>query len=36
VLAATTTTDEPLRGDLEQRLCDFADLVAQALANADA
>jgi signal transduction histidine kinase len=36
VLAAATTTDEPLRGDLEQRLCDFADLVAQALANADA
>ena len=28
--------DEPLREGLEQRLCDFADLVAQALANADA
>jgi len=36
VLAAATTTDEPLREGLEQRLCDFADLVAQALANADA
>src|SRR3954471_21648108 len=36
VLAAAMTTDEPLREGLEQRLCDFADLVAQALANADA
>jgi signal transduction histidine kinase len=36
VLAAATTTDEPLGEGLEQRLCDFADLVAQALANADA
>ena len=36
VLAAATTTDEPLREGLERRLCDFADLVAQALANADA
>ena len=36
VLAAATTTDEPLREGLEQRLCDFADLVAQALDNADA
>ena len=29
-------SDEPLPEGLEQRLCDFADLVAQALANADA
>jgi signal transduction histidine kinase len=36
VLAAATTSDEPLPAGLEQRLCDFADLVAQALANADA
>jgi signal transduction histidine kinase len=36
VLAAVTTSDEPLPDGLEQRLCDFADLVAQALANADA
>jgi signal transduction histidine kinase len=28
--------DEPPREGLEQQLCDFADLVAQALANADA
>jgi signal transduction histidine kinase len=35
-LAAGTRSDEPLPEDLEQRLCDFADLVAQALANADA
>jgi signal transduction histidine kinase len=31
-----TASDEGLPEDLEQRLCDFADLVAQALANADA
>jgi len=31
-----TTSDEPLAEGLEQQLCDFADLVAQALANADA
>jgi signal transduction histidine kinase len=36
VLAAATTSDDPLPAGLEQRLCDFADLVAQALANADA
>jgi len=36
VLAAVTTSEEPLPAELEQRLCDFADLVAQALANADA
>jgi signal transduction histidine kinase len=36
VLAAVTTSDDPLPAGLEQRLCDFADLVAQALANADA
>jgi len=36
VLAAASTSDEPLPGGIEQRLCDFADLVAQALANADA
>src|SRR3954452_24420154 len=36
VLAGAMMTDEPLREGLEQRLCDFADLVAQALANADA
>jgi signal transduction histidine kinase len=36
VLAAATTSDDPLPEGLEQRLCDFADLVAQALANADA
>jgi signal transduction histidine kinase len=35
-LAAATRSDEPLPKDLEQRLCDFADLVAQRLANADA
>jgi signal transduction histidine kinase len=35
-LVAATTSDEPLPDDLEQRLCDFADLVGQALANADA
>jgi signal transduction histidine kinase len=36
VLTAATASDHPLPADLEQRLCDFADLVAQALANADA
>src|SRR3954466_3327364 len=36
VLAAVTSSEDPLPADLEQRLCDFADLVAQALANADA
>src|SRR5689334_1023240 len=36
VLAAVTASDEPLPVGLEQQLCDFADLVAQALANADA
>jgi signal transduction histidine kinase len=35
-LVASTTSDEPLPDGLEQRLCDFADLVGQALANADA
>ena len=35
-LAAATASDEPLPAGLEDRLCDFADLVAQALANADA
>ena len=36
VLAAASTSDQPMPDDIEQRLCDFADLVAQALANADA
>ena len=36
VLVAVSTSDERLPDGLEQRLCDFADLVAQALANADA
>src|SRR6185295_3995985 len=36
VLAGATTADEGIPARLEQRLCDFADLVAQALANADA
>ena len=36
VLVAVSTSDEALPEGLEQRLCDFADLVAQALANADA
>jgi signal transduction histidine kinase len=36
VLAAAETSDKPLPDGIEQRLCDFADLVAQALANADA
>src|SRR4051794_23511685 len=35
-LAAATRSDEPLPEGVEQRLCDFAELVAQALANADA
>jgi signal transduction histidine kinase len=35
-LAAASASDEPLPEGLEQRLCDFAELVAQALANADA
>ena len=35
-LAAGTRSGEPLPAGLEQRLCDFAELVAQALANADA
>ena len=35
-LVAATASDEPLPEGLEQQLCDFADLVAQALANADA
>jgi signal transduction histidine kinase len=36
VLAGATTSDEALPDGLEQKLCDFAELVAQALANADA
>jgi signal transduction histidine kinase len=36
VLAAATTSEDALPEGLEQRLCDFAELVAQALANADA
>jgi signal transduction histidine kinase len=35
-LAAASTSAEPLPEGVEQRLCDFAELVAQALANADA
>ena len=35
-LAAGTRSDESLPDGVEQRLCDFAELVAQALANADA
>jgi signal transduction histidine kinase len=35
VLAAASTSDDPLPEGIEQQLCDFADLVAQALANAD-
>jgi signal transduction histidine kinase len=35
-LVAATASDEPLGQGLEQQLCDFADLVGQALANADA
>ena len=36
VLAAASTSDDPLPEGIEQQLRDFADLVAQALANADA
>jgi signal transduction histidine kinase len=36
VLAAATTSEDALPEGLERRLCDFAELVAQALANADA
>jgi signal transduction histidine kinase len=36
VLAAASTSDDPLPEGIEQRLADFADLIAQALANADA
>ena len=36
VLAAASTSDDPLPDGIEQQLRDFADLVAQALANADA
>jgi signal transduction histidine kinase len=36
VLAAASTSHTPLPQDIEQRLTDFAELVAQALANADA
>jgi signal transduction histidine kinase len=35
-LVAGTLSDEPLARGLESLLCDFADLVGQALANADA
>jgi signal transduction histidine kinase len=35
-LAAASASDEPLPEGLETRLCDFADLVGQALANAHA
>jgi signal transduction histidine kinase len=35
-LVAASASDEPLPEGLEGRLCDFADLVGQALANADA
>jgi signal transduction histidine kinase len=35
-VAAATASNEGLPKDVEQRLCDFADLIAQALANADA
>jgi signal transduction histidine kinase len=35
-LAAATRSAEPLPEGLEQRLCDFAELVGQRLANADA
>src|SRR5215210_2953300 len=35
-LAAATASDDALPEGLEKRLCDFADLIAQALANADA
>ena len=36
VLAAVTASDDGLPAGLERRLCDFAELAAQALANADA
>src|SRR4051812_22078313 len=36
VLVAATPSEDPLAAGLEQQLCNFADLVAQALANADA
>jgi signal transduction histidine kinase len=36
VLVAATPSQAPLPAGLEQQLCDFAELVAQALANADA
>jgi signal transduction histidine kinase len=36
VLVAASAADQPVGEGLEQQLCDFADLVAQALANADA
>src|SRR4051794_13962567 len=36
VLVASSNSAHPLPDGLEQQLCDFADLVAQALANADA
>jgi signal transduction histidine kinase len=35
-LVATTASEGPLSDESEQKLCDFADLVGQALANADA
>jgi signal transduction histidine kinase len=35
-IAAATAEPDPLPGEAEKRLCDFADLVSQALANADA
>jgi len=35
-LVAASLSDEPLPEGVEGRLCDFADLVGQALANADA
>jgi signal transduction histidine kinase len=35
-LAGAAASDEGIPAGLEQRLCDFAELVAQALANADA
>ena len=35
-IVAATAEPEPLSGEAEKRLCDFAELVSQALANADA
>jgi signal transduction histidine kinase len=35
-IVAATAEAEPLPGEAEKRLCDFAELVSQALANADA